>query len=75
MQLKSALLSPSASWRDNTSLAAADRLISRQKPLVAGLLTELNKGANWANELSKVFKKLAENAQRYAAVWLWLRYL
>jgi hypothetical protein len=46
-------------------MAAADRLISRKKPLAAGMLSELNKGAVTAEQISHKFGQLGQYAFRY----------
>lgn len=63
-ELQASVLSPAAAWRDNASLAGAELLISRKKPLAAGLLTELDTGRREAWNTGLRFTQLVAAAQR-----------
>jgi len=63
-ELQTSVLSPAAAWRDNASLAGAERLISRKKPLAAGLLSELDTGRREAWNTGLHFTQLVAAAQR-----------
>jgi hypothetical protein len=64
-QLQESLLSPSAAWRGQTDLAAAERLrVSGQKPMAAGLLASLGAGKKSAWNLSLAFTHIGASAHR-----------